>query len=291
MVWRVDHRDLPDGPRPAERQLAAGRDVAEQQVGDRGAALACPGTRCPGSPARARPAQRRSSGRPFITSSTTGVPVATTAWSSSSCRPGSSSEDRDAASPIMFCHSPTTTTATSASRARSTAAASSAVVVEVLRVHRACCRPNMSNIDGERALGRAARRGRSRPARRRRRVARMPSSTVTVSVEVVVEDPRPDGVAPGVGQRADHRDRREAVGGPAAAGRPRCAAAPPTARPRSAPPRGAPDRPAPRGPGPRRRTGPRTAPAGSWPRAPAGRRRRASPSLTSPASTASGRWA
>ena len=41
-------------------------------------------------------AQRRSSGRPFITSSTTGVPVATTACSSSSWRPGSSSDDREA---------------------------------------------------------------------------------------------------------------------------------------------------------------------------------------------------
>ena len=35
----VDHRQLPDGPRPRERQLAAGRDVAEQQVRDRSAAL------------------------------------------------------------------------------------------------------------------------------------------------------------------------------------------------------------------------------------------------------------
>ena len=71
-------------------------------------------------------AQRRSSGRPFMTSNTVGVPVATTACSSSSWRPGSSSDDREAASPIMFCHSPATTTATSAPLARSTARRNSA---------------------------------------------------------------------------------------------------------------------------------------------------------------------
>ena len=50
-------------------------------------------------------------------------------------------------------------------------------------------------------------------------------------VEVEVEDPGPEGVAPGVGQRPDHSDgaQRWSRGSSAAAGRPRCGAAPPTA--------------------------------------------------------------
>ena len=82
-----------------------------------------------------------------MTSATTGVPVATTACSSSSWRPGSSSDDRDAASPIMFCHSPTTTTATSDVRANSTARASSASSSKSSGSTGAFP-PNMSNMDG-----------------------------------------------------------------------------------------------------------------------------------------------
>ena len=50
----------------------------------------------------------------------------TTACSSSSRRPGTSRIDRDAASPIMLCHSPATTTATSAASAMLTARRNSA---------------------------------------------------------------------------------------------------------------------------------------------------------------------
>ena len=68
-------------------------------------------------------AQRRSSGRPDITTSTTGVPVATRRCSCSSCRPGSSRVLTDAASPIWFWRWPATTITTSDSAASSTAAA------------------------------------------------------------------------------------------------------------------------------------------------------------------------
>jgi len=83
-----------------------------------------------------------------MTRSTTGVPVATTACSSASCPPGSSRLERDAASPIMFCHSPKTTTATSLACAIETARASSAASSNpggsVGRLS-----SNASNIDGK----------------------------------------------------------------------------------------------------------------------------------------------
>ena len=112
-----------------------------------------------------------------MTSNTTGVPVSTTACSSSSWRPGSSSDDRDAASPIMFCHSPATTTATSAARATSTARASSASSSNPSGSSGALS-PNMSNIEGKtRCAGRTPGAYSTRSAR-----LRIPSSTVTVSV-------------------------------------------------------------------------------------------------------------
>ena len=55
-------------------------------------------------------AQPMLSGRPFKSTSTTGLPSATTALSSSSCRPGRSSEAREAASPAMSAFSPSTIT-------------------------------------------------------------------------------------------------------------------------------------------------------------------------------------
>ena len=125
-------------------------------------------------------AQRRSSGRPFITSSTVGVPVATTACSSSSWRPGSSRDDREAASPIMFCHSPSTTTATSASVGDLHRAGELGVRVEPLRVLRRRCRRTCRTSTGTCAAPTGMPRAASR-ARRRRRGARMPSTTVTVS--------------------------------------------------------------------------------------------------------------
>ena len=83
-----------------------------------------------------------------MTKSTTGVPVATTACSSASCPPGSSRLEREAASPIMFCHSPRTSTATSDSPAKVTARSSSASSSNPAEVTGALL-PNMSNIDGK----------------------------------------------------------------------------------------------------------------------------------------------
>jgi hypothetical protein len=105
----VDHRHLPDGPRPGERQLPAGGHVAEQQVGDGRTALATgvpdvqDGRHVLGGPAQV---QRR----PFITSSTTGVPGRHDGLQQLELLPGSSSWTARPLSPIMFCHSPTTTT-------------------------------------------------------------------------------------------------------------------------------------------------------------------------------------
>ena len=217
-----------------------------------------------------------------------GVPVATTACSSSSCRPGSSSDDRDAASPIMFCHSPTTTTATSASRGELDRAGELGVVVEALGVRPARCRRTCRTSTGTCAARPAD------PRRVRRRATPSPSRGADALehgdglVEVEVEDPRPEGVAAGVGERAEHRDRVERGRRRAAAGRPRCAAAPPSARRRSAPPRGGPGRPAPRGRGPRRRTGRRAGRAAPWPRAPGAPRRRAPRRSTGPAASGLG---
>ena len=76
------------------------------------------------------------------------MPVATTACSSASCPPGSSRLEREAASPIMFCHSPRTTSATSASRASVTARANSASSSNPGGSTGALS-SNMSNIDGK----------------------------------------------------------------------------------------------------------------------------------------------
>ena len=145
-----------------------------------------------------------------MTSSTTGVPVATTACSSSSWRPGSSSDDREAASPIMFCHSPATTTATSAPRARSTARWNSASSSNPSGSS-GVFPPNMSNIDGNTRCTTRHAAGVIDP----HAVAGPGADAVQHGdrlVEVEVEDPRPEGVALGVGQRPDDRDRAQAAG-------------------------------------------------------------------------------
>ena len=130
-------------------------------------------------------------------------------------------------------------------------------VVEAGRVDGALS-PHMSNIDGEGALGRTD----------ARRVPDLDALTGPLPDalqhrhrlgQVVVEDPGPDGVAPRVGQWADHRDRAWARRG--AAGRPRCATAPPTAAQLSAPPRGGLGLRGPPGLGPRRRRAGRAAPS------------------------------
>ena len=103
---RVDHRHLPDRARPGERQLAAGRDVAEEQPGDGGAAL---GAGVPdvedrghvlGRPAQVdRSAVHAPAARPACRSRRRPAPAR-------AGRPGSSSDEREACSPTWFCHSP-----------------------------------------------------------------------------------------------------------------------------------------------------------------------------------------
>ena len=114
--------------------------------------------------------------------------------------------------------------------------------------------PNMSNIDGNIALHDRHAAGVLDP----HAVADLAPDAVEHGdrlVEVEVEDPGPEGVALGVGQRPDDRDRAQARRRRAAAGRPRCAAAPRTARRPPGPRPGGPGRPAPPGRDPRRRTG------------------------------------
>ena len=67
------------------------------------------------------------SGRPFIRTSTTGVPVAATASSSCSCTPGRPIIERLAASPLISPRSPRARIATLACRAAATASAKPAV--------------------------------------------------------------------------------------------------------------------------------------------------------------------
>ena len=151
-------------------------------------------------------AHLRSSGRPFITSSTTGVPVSTTARRRSSWRPGSSSEDRDAASPIMFCHSPSTTTATSAARAASTARCSSAASSKSAGSSGAFP-PNMSNIDGNtRCAGRTP--GTYCTSTRVPDPAPDPFQHGDRLGEVEVEAPRPEVSRRESASGPMHRDRR-----------------------------------------------------------------------------------
>ena len=71
-------------------------------------------------------AQLMSSGRPLSSTSTTGLPVATTASSRACWLPCSASDATEAASPLMLARSPSTSTTTSAARAASTAFSSSA---------------------------------------------------------------------------------------------------------------------------------------------------------------------
>ena len=198
-------------------------------------------------------AQRRSSGRPFITSSTTGVPVSTTACSSSSWRPGSSSEERDAASPIMFCHSPDHDHGDVGLAGECRRRAGTRRPRRTLRGPPAGCRRTCRTSTGTPAAPTGT------PGAYSTRTSSPTLRPDAVQhghrlVQVEVEDPGPEGVALGVGQRPDHRDRAQACSVERQQVRPRCAAAPPIARRRCGPPRGGRDRRAPRGPGPRRRT-------------------------------------
>ena len=128
---RVVDRDLADVPGHGDRELAAGLGVAEEDVGDRGGALVARHPRVERPRPRARAAAGIASGRPETSTSTTGVPVAATAATSSSWRPGSPRSMRSRISPQVQSsvspeRSPTTTIATSAPRAAATASSSSA---------------------------------------------------------------------------------------------------------------------------------------------------------------------
>ena len=144
---------------------------------------------------------------PFITSSTVGVPVPTTACSSSSRRPGNSRDDRDAASPIMF-HSPATTTATSAASAMLTARRNSASASKPSGSSGRLW-PNMSNIEAN-TRWTTGMPGADSTRTRSPTLRRMPSSTVTVSSRSK-SNTQAEDVAARVGQRPDHR-HRPAVG-------------------------------------------------------------------------------
>src|SRR6266850_321410 len=82
-------------------------------------------------------AHSRIKGRPFMSTSTTGVPVAATASSSCCCTPGRPRYARLAASPLMSCRSPSTRIATLARRAAATASANPAVDVSSIPAPRA----------------------------------------------------------------------------------------------------------------------------------------------------------
>ena len=273
----VDHRDLPDGARPAERQLSARRH-ARRTAGRRPPCR--PGfrdTRCRGSPGTCSAAQRRSSGRPFITSSTTGVPVADDRLQQLELVARvARGEDRDAASPIMFCHSPT-------HHDRDVGGAGRARRLGRTRRRRrsrpgrpGALPPNMSNIDGNtRCAGRTpgaystrtrsparapdavAARSRSRPGRSRSTHGPMVSRGESASGPITATEPQRSGSS---GSRSPSLRNNTAD----------------RWRP-SGPPCGAPGRRAPAGPGPRRRTACRTGPSRAWRSAPDVRSRRRQP--------------
>ena len=100
----------PPAPAPPCAASSKGRSPAGRDITEQRCAAASP-PRVPGyqmsrMAGTCSAGQRRSRGRPFMTSNTTGVPVCTTACSSSSCRPGSWNDDLSQAlpSPIVFCH-------------------------------------------------------------------------------------------------------------------------------------------------------------------------------------------
>ena len=112
---------LADAPGDRHGQPAAGRGVAEQHVRDGARALVARAPRRGGSRRTIAASRGMASGRPETSTSTTGVPVATTAATSSDWRPGRPRSSRSRASPdwqssVSPDRSPTTTIATSAPR-------------------------------------------------------------------------------------------------------------------------------------------------------------------------------
>ena len=207
-----------------------------------------------------------------MSTSTTGLPVASTASSSSRWRPGSSSVERDAASPIMSCdlaehdHGDVRRRAPAPPpfRARPRRSKSG-------RGLRASS-PGTSRTSTGTSRGGMQAPGAYVDLHARADLGAQPASDRHRLFDVVVEASRAERVAPRVGERADHRDRLERRRGRAAGARPRCAGARPSApRPRARP-RGAPGRRAPAAPRLVDVADSRRGPGGSSPRGPAARR-------------------
>ena len=122
-------------------------------------------------------------------------------------RPGSSSDDRDACfADHVLPLADHDHRDVGVAAARSTARSELGLVVEALGVARARCRRTCRTSTG-RAAGPGGPRARSRRRTPSPTLVRMPSRTVTVSSRSKSKHPGPEGVAPRVGQRADHGDR------------------------------------------------------------------------------------
>ena len=145
-----------------------------------------------------------------MTSNTTGVPVSTTACSSSSWRPGSSSDDRERhlADHVLPLTGDDDRDIRSAREVDGSLELG--VLVEPLGIFRRVPSEHVEQR-GEHAL---------HDAHTARVIDPHPVSGPGADafqhgdrlVEVEVEDPWPDGVALGVGQRPDDRDRAQAAG-------------------------------------------------------------------------------
>ena len=114
----IGERHLADMPRHRDRQASA-RLAAPVRTSAIASGPASPGTHASRIAAHCAAAHSSASGRPLTTTRTTGVPVATTASSSSCWRPMSPSSRRSRNSPVVESsvspdRSPTTTIATSA---------------------------------------------------------------------------------------------------------------------------------------------------------------------------------
>ena len=113
-VRRVVERHRAGGARECRRQPAGGRILAEQHVGDGVAALRRRASRSRESPGAFSASSGIASGRPFASTTTTGLPVARTRRASSSWLGGSSRLERLRASPDRSKSSPITSSVTSA---------------------------------------------------------------------------------------------------------------------------------------------------------------------------------
>ena len=226
-------------------------------------------------------AQRRSSGRPLTTSSTTGVPVADDGLQQLELAPRQLQRRArrrlaDHVLPLAGHHHRDVGAAGEVDRPSQLG-----LVVEPLRVLRRVAAEHVEHRREDPL--RRAHAGRVVDPRRPARVAPDALQHRHRLVEVVSRSTTapacPASSRPAGRSRRSIRGRR----GRAAGGRPRCGAAPPTAPPRCGPPRGARGRRGRRGRGPRRRTARRTGPCGASPPARAARSRRAPPPRRRPA--------